>query len=49
MFAAKGFEFTSESLSLVVQPLADAIYYKNENVIKLLEKHGAKRPVSLQI
>lgn len=27
---------------LVKQPLGDAIYYKNHEVIKLLEKHGAK-------
>ncbi|KAK4770827.1 hypothetical protein SAY87_031359 [Trapa incisa] len=26
-------------------PLADAIYYKNEDLIKLLEKHGAKPPM----
>ncbi|GLT52544.1 hypothetical protein SLA2020_258790 [Shorea laevis] len=27
-------------------PLADAIYYKNQDVIKLLEKHGAKPPMA---
>ncbi|CAI9089090.1 OLC1v1023595C3 [Oldenlandia corymbosa var. corymbosa] len=27
-------------------PLADAIYYKNNDVIKLLEAHGAKHPVA---
>ncbi|KAK6919668.1 Serine-threonine/tyrosine-protein kinase, catalytic domain, partial [Dillenia turbinata] len=27
-------------------PLADAIYYKNNDVIKLLENHGAKPPVA---
>ncbi|KAJ4729067.1 putative Protein kinase [Melia azedarach] len=27
-------------------PLADAVYYKNHNVIKLLEKHGAKPPTA---
>ncbi|GAV77164.1 Pkinase domain-containing protein/Ank_2 domain-containing protein [Cephalotus follicularis] len=27
-------------------PLADAVYYKNCDVIKLLEKHGAKPPVA---
>ncbi|KAF2290637.1 hypothetical protein GH714_014814 [Hevea brasiliensis] len=27
------------------EPLADAIYYKNHDVIKLLEEHGAKPPV----
>lgn len=30
---------------LFKQPLADAVYYKNQDVIKLLEKHGAKSPV----
>lgn len=29
-------------LVLTKQPLADAIYYKNHESIKLLEKHGAK-------
>lgn len=29
----------------VQQPLADAMYYKNDDVIKLLEEHGAKPPV----
>lgn len=24
-----------------LQPLADAVYYKNQDIIKLLEKHGA--------
>nr|XP_048328298.1 integrin-linked protein kinase 1 isoform X5 [Ziziphus jujuba var. spinosa] len=28
------------------QPLADAVYYKNHDVIKLLEKHGAKPPMA---
>ncbi|XP_038987080.1 integrin-linked protein kinase 1-like isoform X2 [Phoenix dactylifera] len=28
------------------QPLADAIHYKNHEVIKLLEKHGAKLPIA---
>lgn len=28
------------------QPLGDAIHYKNHHVIKLLEEHGAKPPVS---
>ncbi|WRX08365.1 Serine-threonine/tyrosine-protein kinase [Theobroma cacao] len=27
-------------------PLADAVYYKNQDVIKLLEKHGAKSPIA---
>ncbi|KAM3699060.1 hypothetical protein ACJW31_06G232900 [Castanea mollissima] len=27
-------------------PLADAVYYKNHGVIKLLEKHGAKPPMA---
>lgn len=30
---------------LIQQPLADAVYYKNDDVIKLLEQHGAKPPV----
>lgn len=29
----------------IEQPLADAIYYKNDDVIKLLEDYGAKPPV----
>lgn len=33
---------------LIGQPLADAIYYKNQDVIKLLEKHGAKHVVRFQ-
>ena len=27
---------------LFKQPLADAVYYKNQDVIKLLEKYGSK-------
>lgn len=30
----------------VQQPLADAVFYKNHDVIKLLEKHGAKPPLA---
>ncbi|RXH67679.1 hypothetical protein DVH24_027826 [Malus domestica] len=30
----------------VEQPLADAIYYKNDDVIKLLEDYGAKPPMA---
>ena len=29
------------------QPLADAIFYKNADVIKILETHGAKHPVRM--
>jgi len=30
------------NLMSLKQPLADAIFYKNNDVIKLLENHGAK-------
>ena len=30
------------SFASLKQPLADAIFYKKNDVIKLLEKHGAK-------
>lgn len=33
--------FLSLFFFLLTQPLADAVYYKNHDVIKLLEKHGA--------
>ena len=36
------FVFKFDNLVLFKQPLGDAIYYKNHEVIKLLEKHGAK-------
>jgi len=32
-----------------LQPIADAIYYKNQDVIKLLEEYGAKPPVCTSI
>lgn len=35
----------SKIISFFIQPLADAVYYKNHEVIKLLEKNGAKPPV----
>lgn len=34
-----------KNLGYFVQPLADAIHYKNNEVIKLLEKHGARMKV----
>ncbi|KAA3466984.1 serine/threonine-protein kinase STY8-like isoform X3 [Gossypium australe] len=37
---------TIEWMILSKQPLADAVYYKNQYVIKLLEKHGAKPPIA---
>lgn len=35
-----------QKLSLPEQPLADAKHYKNQDVIQLLEKHGATQLVS---
>ena len=35
-----------QQIDLLEQPLADAIHYKKHDVIKLLEKHGAKQVVS---
>ncbi|KAH9770866.1 Integrin-linked protein kinase family [Citrus sinensis] len=32
--------------TLIEQPLADAVYYKHHDVIKLLEEHGAKPPTA---
>lgn len=41
------FRCYSYNLILAKQPLADAIHYNNHDIIKLLEKHGAKHSVSL--
>lgn len=38
----------NNKLMLLKQPLADAIYYKNHDVIKLLEKRGAKPVVRFE-
>lgn len=39
----EGFFFLSVLMKLLhVQPLADAIHYKNNEVIKVLDKYGAK-------
>lgn len=40
------FLLSHSSLTFDLQPLADAIHYQNHDVIKLLEKHGAKLHVS---
>lgn len=32
-------------MSVIEQPLADAIHYQNNDVVKLLEARGAKLPV----
>lgn len=39
--------FLSDLIHFRKQPLADAIFYKNIDVIKILEIHGAKHPVRI--
>jgi|APAra0007618328_1042625.scaffolds.fasta_scaffold12276_2 hypothetical protein len=39
--------FVSDLIRFRKQPFADAIFYKNIDVIKILEIHGAKHPVRI--
>lgn len=40
--------FVSILIRFRKQPFADAIFYKNIDVIKILELHGAKHPVRIE-